>query len=92
MTSLVLLGLAASALLLGPLVRGLGLYIRAVEDLFDGFALAFVTGACCLLILPYLVDEIGLAGLLFVVLGILLPMSAQRVGITTLWPLSLIHI
>lgn len=90
MSHVLLLLLASLALLVGPGLYVFGRRSRALHELVDGFALVVIAGICLLVVLPHVVAQIGLVGLLLASAGVLLPALAHRLGSGPRWTLVLI--
>jgi len=73
--------LAASlALLVGPICTMLGERSHAVREVFDGFSLVVIGGICLLVVMPHVVEEIGVFGLVLAFIGLILPWVGHRFG------------
>ena len=80
MSPVLLLLLASLAVLVGPACGVLGSRSRAATELIDGFSLVVIAGICLLVVVPHVVDELGLAGIAVAAVGVVLPMIGHRLG------------
>ena len=81
---------AVFGLLVGPFFGTVGARFKSLRELFDGFAIVLVAGLCLAFVLPHVVSELGLWGLGFAGLGVLIPFAVHRLGSDRKWAIGLV--
>lgn len=92
MNPIALLVLASLSLLVGPICGAMGNRFRVVHAWVDGFALTLVGGLCVVFVLPHVVGEIGVVGLVFAAGGAALPWLGHRLRRGRSWSFGLVSL